>query len=184
MGWLECLAWFSDSHSNDATEEAFDTFYAQSVVIPENAPLSEKVLRDYFQTMKDTHLDPSQAWYAVINLQGGPGSQVTAVPADASAYTHRNMLWVIQHYGYSSNHLPPLLSSTKRYIAHLTSVVGADIPVSSQGAEANYHDPDMERDRAHHLYYGQTTLTRLRVLKAEIDPTEVFWNPQTIRPKQ
>lgn len=26
MDWLECLDWFSDSHSNNATEEAFDTF--------------------------------------------------------------------------------------------------------------------------------------------------------------
>lgn len=56
MGWLECLAWFSGSHSNDATEEAFDAFYAQSVIVPENAPLSEKTTREYFQTMKEAQL--------------------------------------------------------------------------------------------------------------------------------
>ncbi|KUI64281.1 hypothetical protein VM1G_11090 [Cytospora mali] len=89
------------------TREAFDAFYAQSVIIPENAPLSEKVVRGYFQTMKESQLDPSQAWNAVINLHGGLDSQIKAVPADVSAYTHRNMLWVIQHYGFSLNHLSP-----------------------------------------------------------------------------
>lgn len=89
MKWLECLAWFSDSHSNDATEEAFDAFYAQSIAIPENAPLTKDVVRDYFQTMNEAQLVPSQAWCSVINLQGGPDSQITVVPADASAYSHR-----------------------------------------------------------------------------------------------
>ncbi|ROV93855.1 hypothetical protein VMCG_08780 [Cytospora schulzeri] len=182
MGWLECLNWFSDSHSNDATEDAFDAFYAQSVAIPENAPLSETTVRDYFQTMKYSRLDPSQAWYSVINLQGGPDSQITAVPADASAYTHRNMLWVIQNYGYSSNHLPPLLDSTKTYITCLTRVVRAGVPASSMAAESNYHDPDLARDMAHSLYYGEAVVKRLEALKAELDPIDVFWNPQSIRP--
>ncbi|KUI60846.1 putative FAD-linked oxidoreductase YgaK [Cytospora mali] len=184
MAWLESLAWFSDSHSNDATEEAFDAFYAQSVIIPENAPLSEKVVRGYFQTMKESRLDPSQAWYAVINLHGGPGSQITAVPADVSAYTHRNMLWVIQHYGFSLNHLPPLLESTKTYITRLTRVIRDGVPEMLQGAEPNYHDPDMVRDTAHSLYYGESAMNQLEALKTEIDPREVFWNPQSIRPTE
>lgn len=93
------------------------------------------------------------------------------------------MLWVIQHYGYSSNHLPPLLESTKGLISRLTRAVTAGVPASSLGAEANYHDPDMARDVAHSLHYGAAAMRRLEVLKSEIDPTEVFWNPQSIRPK-
>ncbi|KAK7739056.1 hypothetical protein SLS53_005954 [Cytospora paraplurivora] len=182
IAWLDCLDWFSASHSNDATEEAFDTFYAQSIGIPEDAPLSETVLHDYFQAMKEAQPGPSQAWYAVINLHGGPDSQITAVPADASAYTHRNMLWVIQHYGYSTNHLPPLLDSTKTCISHLTRVISAGVPPSLLGAEPNYQDPDMAREVAHSLHYGETAVKRLEDLKAEIDSTEIFWNPQSIRP--
>lgn len=84
---------------------------------------------------------------------------------------------MIQHYGYSSNHLPPLLVSTKSYITRLTRVVRAEIPPLAMGAEPNYHDPDMARDIAHRLHYGEATLKSLESLKTEIDPMEVFWNP-------
>lgn len=60
MAWLDCLDWFSGNHSNDATEEAYDTFYAQSALIPEHTPLNEKVVRAYFQTMRSASLDSSQ----------------------------------------------------------------------------------------------------------------------------
>ncbi|KAI7774044.1 hypothetical protein LA080_009427 [Diaporthe eres] len=183
MAWLDCLDWFSGNHSNDATEEAYDTFYAQSALIPEHTPLNEKVVRAYFETMRSASLDSSQSWYAVINVHGGPDSQITSVPVSASAYTHREMLWVIQHYGYSTNHLPPLLDSTKAAITRLTRAVRAGVPASSLGAEPNYHDPDMARDIAHSLHYGEAATRRLEALKSEIDPSEVFWNPQSIRPK-
>lgn len=60
MAWLDSLAWFSGNHSNDATDEAFDTFYAQSTLIPEHTPLSEKVVRAYFEAMRSASLDSSQ----------------------------------------------------------------------------------------------------------------------------
>lgn len=60
MAWLDCLDWFSGNHSNDATEEAYDTFYAQSALIPEHTPLNEKVVRAYFETMRSVTLDSSQ----------------------------------------------------------------------------------------------------------------------------
>ncbi|KAL1865858.1 hypothetical protein Daus18300_006970 [Diaporthe australafricana] len=182
MAWLDSITWFSGSHSNDATDDAFDTFYAQSALIPEHTPLNEKVVRDYFETMRSTSIDSSQSWYAVINVHGGPDSQITSVPASASAYTHREMLWVIQHYGYSSNHLPPLLESTKVAITRLTRAVRAGIPASSMRAEPNYQDADMARDMAHSLHYGEAATKQLEALKRKIDPSEVFWNPQSIRP--
>lgn len=77
MSWLECLDWFSASHSNDATEEAFDVFvslhprpqdeliidnvkYAQSVLIPEEKPLSEEAAHNYFECMRNLRLESSQ----------------------------------------------------------------------------------------------------------------------------
>lgn len=60
MPWLESLSWFSGSHSNNATDEAFDAFYAQSVLIPEHTPLTEKVVRDYFEAMWTAEVESSQ----------------------------------------------------------------------------------------------------------------------------
>lgn len=218
LPWLDCLAWFSASHSNDATHEAFDTFYASSVVVPESAPLSAPVAREYFGAMRDASRDilaatgtatgpspspsPSQAWYAVINLHGGADSQINRVAPEASAFTHRDSLWVAQHYGHSVNHRPPLLESTKAVVRRLTDVLrngvaasaasaasaaglGAEAVIGLQrevGAEPNYHDPDMARDVAHRLHYGEAATRRLAAIKARWDPEEVFWNPQSIRP--
>lgn len=66
MPWLDCLAWFSGNHSNDATEEAYDTFYAQSALIPEHTPLNEKVVRAYFETMRSATLDSSQVSVSLL----------------------------------------------------------------------------------------------------------------------
>lgn len=122
-----------------------------------------------------------KSWYAVINLHGGPDSRITSVPSDSSSYTHRNSLWVIQHYGYSTNHLPPLLDATKIVIKDLTSVIRGAYPLLI-GAEANYQDPDLDRAAAHRLYHGEAAVRRLEALKSAVDPGELFWNPQSIRP--
>ena len=49
------------------------------------------------------------------------------------------------------------------------------------GMYANYLDTQLDGDTATRLYYGGN-LERLRVLKREFDPDDVFWNPQGIRP--
>lgn len=125
----------------------------------------------------------SQGWYAVINLHGGPSSAVTSVPASSSAYTHRDSLWVFQHYGHTSDHYPPLLDSTKTIVSRLTGVIREGYKGSERlGAEPNYQDPDLARDDAHRLYYGAEATRRLEAIKWDADPDETFWNPQSIRP--
>lgn len=139
----------------------------------------------YFQSMLMCfHLLCFQSWYAVINLHGGPDSQITSIPSDASSYAHRDSLWVIQHYGYATNHLPPLLDTTKAAVKSITQVIRKAYVEVSLGAEANYHDPDMEREAAQCLHHGEVAVSRLEALKREVDPDEVFWNPQSIRPQQ
>lgn len=121
-----------------------------------------------------------KSWYAVMNLHGGPDSRITSVPSDSSSYAHRDSLWVVQHYGYSANHLPPLLESTKAVVKGLTKVIREAYP-SSTGAESNYQDPDLDRALAHQLYHGEAAVWRLEALKRVVDPDELFWNPQSIR---
>lgn len=132
------------------------------------------------------HLHPFhlQSWYAVINLHGGPDSQITKLSSAASSYTHRDSLWVIQHYGYATNHLPPLLDSTKTAVKSITQIIRNAYPEMSLGAEANYHDPDMDREMAQSLHHGEAAVSRLEGLKREVDPDEIFWNPQSIRPRR
>jgi len=47
----------------------------------------------------------------------------------------------------------------------------------------NYADPTMNRTYAQKVYYRQS-LDKLQQLKAQFDPTDVFYYPQGIEPKK
>lgn len=123
-----------------------------------------------------------QDWYALINLYGGPDSQINIRSTDFAAYSHRDALWVFQHYSYSRSHFPPLLNSTISFISGLTSSLVTAQPQTCFGAYINYVDPLLSANEANRLYFGHKIHARLKSLKKELDASEVFWNPQSIRP--
>lgn len=45
----------------------------------------------------------------------------------------------------------------------------------------NYADPTINRTEAQNVYYRQN-LAKLQQIKAEVDPTELFYYPQAIQP--
>lgn len=46
----------------------------------------------------------------------------------------------------------------------------------SYNAYLNYIDPELDRDEVWHLYYGKPLFERLKPLKRDLDPGDVFWN--------
>lgn len=54
------------------------------------------------------------------------------------------------------------------------------LPNHDQGAYAGYVDPELG-DNSARLYWGGN-VDRLERIKAEIDPLDVFSNPQSVRP--
>lgn len=41
-------------------------------------------------------------------------------------------------------------------------------------------DPSLTRQEVEDLYYGSETWERLEKVKGEVDPGDVFWNPQAV----
>jgi FAD/FMN-containing dehydrogenase len=61
-------------------------------------------------------------------------------------------------------------------------VITDALPNHKEGAYAGYVDPALGENSAS-LYWGGN-VERLERIKADIDPNDVFHNPQSIRPKK
>lgn len=55
------------------------------------------------------------------------------------------------------------------------------MPDTTFGGYLNYVDPSMSAAEAHSAYYDAPTYARLVSIKHEVDPGNVFWNPQSVR---
>jgi hypothetical protein len=153
---------------------AHDNFYAKSLTAP--APLTADALTSYFTYM--TTSAPT-TWFAGIDLYGGPDSQINVKDTSFAAYSERSALWVMQHYAYSpvGSTFP---SSGLDFVNGMNGALTGKMPSVDFGAYINYVDPALSADQAHALYYGSTLYGKLATLKAQVDPQDVFANPQSI----
>jgi FAD/FMN-containing dehydrogenase len=53
-------------------------------------------------------------------------------------------------------------------------------PDTAFGGYLNYIDPSYDAATAHKMYYSDAVYARLAALKKNVDPGNVFWNPQSI----
>lgn len=125
--------------------------------------------------------DPSarKSWYLLLDLFGGPNSAISEKSPSDTAFPHRDKLLLYQFSDGGSNgsYPPEGFDLLRRFRESVTSSM-AD---GEWGMYANYLDTQLDGDTATRLYYGGN-LERLRALKREFDPDDVFWNPQGIRP--
>jgi hypothetical protein len=156
---------------------AHDNFYAKSVTVPE--PLSDAALTAYFDYIISQGASAPTSWFSIINLYGGPGSQINAKDSNFAAYSDRNALWVAQHYGFTDLGVVFPASETT-FVDGLNTAMTSQMPGVEFGAYLNYVDPNLSRDEAHALYYSSDVYNRLKTIKAVVDPGNVFFNPQSI----
>jgi FAD/FMN-containing dehydrogenase len=176
-GWLDSLSTLGGlgTLSEPATGySAHDNFYASSLTSP--APLTADALASYFAYM--TTAAPT-SWFAGIDLYGGADSQINVKDNTFAAYEARDSLWTMQHYAYVpvGSAFPP---SGIPFIAGMNTALTGKMPSVAFGAYMNYVDPALSADQAHALYYGSEVYDRLAGLKAQVDPQNVFANPQSV----
>ncbi|KAK4182543.1 Glucooligosaccharide oxidase [Podospora australis] len=154
-----------------------DNFYAKSVTTTE--PFNDKALERFFLWAytagrgKNSPVD----WFSIINLYGGPDSAIGRYNEEFAAYAGYDDLWVVQNYGSA----PMNQQFPKAGLAFLDSLNGAMTSAMPEyAAYLNYIDPSYSREQAYRLYYGEELFKRLKELKKQLDPKDVFWNPQSI----
>lgn len=122
----------------------------------------------------------TQPWFSIVNLYGGPGSQINIHPSSSSAYSDRNSLWVIQNYGSTNAVSSPFPNAIIPFIEGLNTALISAQPQTAFGAYINYVDPSLTAAQAHSLYFDAPTYAKLSAIKKVVDPKKVFWNPQAV----
>ena len=157
-----------------------DDFFAKSIVTPSSAPLASDALTSYFSYIIQHGINAANSWFSIINLYGGPDSQINAHDTSFSAYSHRSSLWVFQHYGFTGNTASPFPTSIIPFITGLNDALTSAQPGVVFSGYANYVDPSLTATQAHAEYLDAATYQKLVSIKHQVDPGKVFWNPQAI----
>jgi FAD/FMN-containing dehydrogenase len=115
-------------------------------------------------------------WFIVWSLAGGA---VNDVKPDATAYGHRDAL--LFHESYVINLLGKVKDESRTFLTEINSIIKAAVPGDQDGVYAGYVDPALGGEESASKYWGGN-VGRLQRIKAEVDPNDVFHNPQSIRP--
>ncbi|KAF2088002.1 Glucooligosaccharide oxidase [Saccharata proteae CBS 121410] len=182
VDWIKSLTLLSNQDSltePTAGYSAHDNFFAKSVTVPESAPLTTAALQSYWAYMIANGTNPVAPWYTIVNLYGGPDSQINDNKNTSfAAYADRSSLWVFQHYVFTSGATLP--DAAIPFLDGFNESLTREMPGAGFGAYLNYVDPSLSASEAHELYYGEELYERLKELKGRVDPQGVFWNPQAV----
>jgi hypothetical protein len=182
MAWLDAQVQLGgEPLATPLNYTAHDSFFAKSLVTPTESPLTEAGLEAFFQYIIDNAPGYGNPWFSIVNLYGGPDSQINVQDTTFSSYAHRDALWVFQNYGDISDIDSPFpTDAVETFIGGLNSAIPNAMPDVDFLAYLNYVDPTLTADEAHTLYYGDEVLPRLESLKTTYDPAQLLWNPQSI----
>ena len=144
VDWLASLQLLADSPLREEVppfKKTTANFYATSVTSPE--AFSRRALEDFFQYVIHDSSEYRTSWFSIINLHGGPDSQIgqrsscLSVPRDA--------LWVAQHFGHAQDGVE-FPEDGIRFVQGLRSAMIKHMP--RHGACLSYVDPQMPVDEA------------------------------------
>ncbi|KAL1860570.1 hypothetical protein VTK73DRAFT_7278 [Phialemonium thermophilum] len=170
-GWLGSLI-------NDAQNMGYFlsdipiSFYCKSLGFRTKDALPDDRIEDLFTWIGNVDKG-ALFWFLLLDASGGA---INDLPANATAYPHRDKFMFYQAYTIG-------VPVTKTMRDFLTGMHDRFLAVRTQqndtGTYAGYVDPALKD--AQRQYWG-TNLPMLEALKRRWDPTDVFHNPQSVRP--
>ena len=146
-------------------------FYAKSLSFTPDTLMSASTIDSLFQYL-DTADKGTLLWFISFDLEGGA---INDVPANATAYAHRDALYYLQSYAIDL--LGPISQTTVNFLEGINQVITQGDPHANDNIYPGYVDPLLSD--AQMRYWG-LNLPRLRQIKATIDPEDVFHNPQSV----
>ncbi|KAK7043874.1 hypothetical protein VNI00_008040 [Paramarasmius palmivorus] len=127
--WLEGLEVLLYGALNTSTApDPLDTFYAKSVLAPEEEPLTEEAARTFITYLANEGFDSGTSWFVEVEVYGGSNSAVTAVPVQETAFVHRNTRFTFQLYASSSTAQPPYPESGFTFVDGMASSIISQMP--------------------------------------------------------
>ncbi|KAI0181117.1 putative glucooligosaccharide oxidase [Hypoxylon sp. FL1284] len=114
----------------------------------------------------------SLIWFVIFDASGGA---VSDVPMNATAYSHRDKAMFVQGYGIG---IPTLNQDTRDFVSGVIATIRNDT-VQALTTYPGYVDPSLVDAQA--SYWGPN-LDTLGQVKSKWDPSDLFHNPQSVRP--
>jgi hypothetical protein len=169
--WLGTVAQWGEDLVLQSIGGLSASFYANSLAFTKNDLIPDKGVDNLFQHLKTPKGTP--IWFTVFDLQGGA---INDIAPNATAFAHRDVLFYMQSYAVG---IGGVSNTTMKFVTGLNKVVTESLGGKDLGAYAGYIDPQL---RDPQLAYFNSNLPRLKQIKKEWDPQNVFKNPQGIKP--
>ncbi|RJE27475.1 glucooligosaccharide oxidase [Aspergillus sclerotialis] len=171
--WLGLVGSWSEDLILDLGGGVPTSFYSRSLSFNEERLIPNATIDDLFHYV-DTNSQGSLLWFVIFDLAGGATNDI---PSDATAYVHRDVLFWMQSYATS---VGPVSKTTYGFLDGINELLTKPYPGVDFGAYPGYVDPRLTD--AQKAYWG-SNLARLEKTKSEIDPNDVFHNPQSVQPE-
>jgi hypothetical protein len=179
VDWLQAAVHYSFYDTIDwLTPSPQENFFAKSLTLKGLSGDSAKAFVDYWWNISNNVTD--RDWWFQLDMHGGKGSTITALDNDATAYAHRDKLYIIQFYDRIANNVT-YPAGGQSFLNGWVDAITKPLSSKDWGMYINYADTTLDRDTAQKVYY-RDNLSKLQKLKAKYDPTELFYYPQSIKP--
>ncbi|KAE8373900.1 hypothetical protein BDV26DRAFT_54796 [Aspergillus bertholletiae] len=149
-------------------------FYAKSLVFKQQTLIPDGVAHAAFQYLNTT-INGTDLYALTFNGLGGAVADVA--PSD-TAFVHRDTLFFAFSFGRTAG---ALTDTTIQFLNGLSDVLMSGHPNAYYGQYAGNVDPREPKAEAWAAYYGNN-LQRLKTVKAQVDPHDVFHNLQSVQP--
>jgi len=171
--WLGVVAHWAEEDALKLGGGISAEMMAKSLTFNTMNLIPDNVIEDLFDYL-DRAKKGTPLWFAIFNFQGGA---VTDVAMDATAYAHRDALFYLQSYAVD---LGGLTETTKTFVRGINKVISTAMPSDAAlGTYAGYVDPELANPQQS---YWRSNLPRLEMIKRSVDPSDLFHNPQSVRP--
>ncbi|KAF7309508.1 Reticuline oxidase [Mycena indigotica] len=170
--WLGIVANWAENEALQLIGGIASPFYSKSLAFKPSTLIPQQGITDLFKYF-DEASKGTLIWFAIFDLAGGA---VNDVAQDATSYAHRDVLFYLQTYAVG---LIALSDTTTAFVEGISNTLYKAMPNLPVEAYAGYVDPKLSNGQQ---AYWTTNLPRLQQIKSQIDPTDVFHNPQSVRP--
>jgi len=169
--WLGSLA-------HEAENEALylsnipNAFYSKSLALKDKDLLSAQGIKDLFGYLDGVDKG-TLLWFIIFDASGGA---VSDVPQNATAYAHRDKVLFYQSYAVG---LLEVSGKTRDFLTGFHNKLISELPSDIYGTYPGYVDPAITDPQEE---YWMSNLGTLEKIKSKWDQSDIFHNPQSVRP--
>ncbi|KAG9238729.1 hypothetical protein BJ875DRAFT_415626 [Amylocarpus encephaloides] len=174
-GWIDALTGYAYmSLSTPLDYDVHETFFSKSLMTER---LDDTAMTAFWNYWYNTARANSRDWYLIVDLHGGQSSAITKLGQDYSSYAHRKALIKYEFYDRVNSGSYP--SNGLSFLNGWVDTITNSMKSTQFGMYINYADPTLSTTQAQNSYW-LGNYAKLANIKKEVDPANLFSNPQAV----